>query len=372
MLKETRGSATANRTTITKLSHNPAECQKSLFCVSCPDFERCGGISSNAGGHCYMHCCGGDKSCQMVCRNNPSFSAQVREIGGFDLENTPRVRPVGRPKLHGTAPMILHGNMRQKPLLSSMVTLKLRHIVDMETGLLRHKDRTNLANAFKFDPSAHIIITGIEQDKWVEPWWSLGRPRRSETLAQLSDFGIAAVTPPNFSLFCDVPRPNDFSAYKRIALIQAEFISAGIPCALHPHIITNTDSLKWIEYVKRRPEIDLISYEFTTGAGRTRVRDHHISHLINLAHQADRPLDLIVRGDQRVIHELAPYFRHIVYIDTSAFMKAIHRRVATRSGNRSLKWEKVNTPAGAPIDHIMQTNFDEVALFAQQLLSKAA
>lgn len=253
-----------------------------------------------------------------------------------------------------------------------MVTLKLRHIVDMKTGVLLHQERAQLADAFKFNPSSHIVITGIEQDKWVEPWWSFGRSRRVEILNQLSDFGIAIATPPNFSLFCDVPRPNDFSAFKRIALVQAEFLAAGIPCALHPHIITDADSLRWIEFVRHRPEIDMIAYEFATGAGRTTVRKRHIDHLISLALEAGRPLDLIVRGDQRVVSELAPHFRHIVYIDTNAFMKAVHRRIATRSGNRGLKWEKVNTIAGAPIDHIMQTNFDEVALSTMQLLSKAA
>ena len=372
MLKDTLGSRQANRTIIRKLSHQPDNWQISMFCIGCPDLDRCGGIAAQAGGHCYMHCCGGKAECQTVCRKNPAFKAQFREIGGFDLENTPRVAPVPHPALHGTAPLILHGKRRSTLVRAAMFTLKLRDVVDMKTGVLRYSTREELADGLKIDPAAQIIVTGIEQDRWVEPWWSLGRAHRRLLLTEFSGLGIALVTPPNFSLFCDQPRPSDFSAMKRIAMVQSEFLAAGIPCAIHPHFRTETDSARWISFVAERPEIQTIAYEFTTGAGRTYARQLHIDHLARLAESAGRPLDLVIRGDQRIIPVLTRYYRNIVYIDTNAFMKSIYRKMAIRTDDRFLDWQSVETPANISLEALMQHNVDEVTLATRLFLANAA
>lgn len=356
---------------VSKLTHDPEMWQRSLFCNTCPDLGRCGGIATQLGGHCYMHCCGGKAACQTVCRQNPQFQAQMREIAGFDLANVPHVKPVSQLPLSGTAPLLVHGKVRQSPVASDIVAVKLRELVQMTNGRLRYSDREELATALKFAPDAHVVVTGIEQDKWVEPWWSLGRENRKALLREFSRLNVALVTPPNFSLFCDQPRPNDFSAMKRIALVQAEFLEAGIPCALHPHIITETDSLRWADFVAARPEIQTIAYEFTTGAGLRSIRSRHIDHLIRLAHAAGRELDLVVRGDQKILSELAPYFGNVLYIDTNAFMKTMHRRLAVRTSNRDLRWKAVTTPQEISVERLLQHNVSEVAVRSRLLVSEA-
>lgn len=355
------GSNNPKNPSVSKLTHDPEKWQKSLFCNTCPDLGRCGGIATQLGGHCYMHCCGGKADCQTVCRQNPEFKAQIREIGGFDLANVSRVKPVPQFPLSGTAPLLVHGKVRQVPVASEIVAVKLREVVQMTSGRLRYSDRDELARALKFQPDAHVVVTGIEQDKWVEPWWSLGRESRRALLREFLKLNIALVTPPNFSLFCDQPRPNDFSAMKRIALVQAEFLEAGIPCALHPHIITETDSLRWADFVAARPEIQTIAYEFTTGAGRLSIRSRHIDHLARLADSAGRPLDLVVRGDQKILAELASHYRNVLYIDTNAFMKTMHREFAIRTSNRDLRWKSVTTPDDISVDALLQHNVLEVS-----------
>lgn len=365
------GSGIQKLPSMAKLIHDPDRWEKSLFCNECPDLGRCGGIATQLGGHCYIHCCGGKQGCQTVCRQNPDFVAQTREIDGFDMTNVPRTEPMVQKSLAGTAPLLAHRKVRKSNVTSELVAVKLREVVHLSKGHMRYQSREELARALKFDVRANVIVTGIEQDKWVEPWWSLGRERRRALLVEFAKLDVALVTPPNFSLFCDQPRPSDFSAMKRIALVQAEFQGAGIPCALHPHVITATDSKRWIDFVSDRSEIQTIAYEFTTGAGRNSVKGRHIEHLIRLAQSTDRPLDLVVRGDQKILTELAPHFRNVIYIDTNAFMKTMHRKIAIRTSNRNLRWRSVKTPDDMSIESLLQHNVAEVAARSRLLIAGA-
>lgn len=372
MLKNEQEKKQDNKNAVLKLSHNRNEWPLDIFCRSCADLDICGGIASQIGGHCYRHCCGGKHECQTVCRNNPAFMEQSQEINGFGLENVPPVLPITHPVFDGIAPLISHGRGRAGCVRSDIVVVKLREVVDMKRGVLKYLTRKDLASGLKIDPSAKIIVTGIEKDIWVEPWWSLGSIRRCTLLRRLAKLGIALVTPPNFSLFCDQPRPDNFHAMKRIALVQHEFLVAGIPCALHPHIITEMDSQRWISFVVPRPEIRTIVYEFTTGASQKPVQQMHINHLINLAKDTPRALNLVIFGDKRIIKYLAPYYRNILYVDTSAFMKTICRRKAERIDGQKLRWQPVITPRDISLEDLLQHNVDEVTLSVQTFLTHAA
>ncbi|PQA87590.1 hypothetical protein [Hyphococcus luteus] len=373
MLKDTLGNRDKNRTALRDLAHNPYRRSTNLFCQGCADFNRCGGIAAKEGaGYCYNHCCGGKPDCETVCRQNPNFDAQIREIGGFDFGNIPHSAPLRAPALRGAAPLILHGKRRTGLLIAPIVAIKLRDLVNLRTGTLKYADRSALASAFKIRADSHLVITGIEQEHFVEPWWSLGRKARAPLLKEIAAMGIALVTPPNFSLFNDVPRTSNFSALKRIGMVQAEFNVAGIPCSLHPHIRNETDSARWVAYVAERPEIKSIAYEFSTGAGRYPVKDMHIEHLTRLAQQSGRPLDLVIRGDQRILPILRGVYRNVLYIDTNAFMKTMHRQSAIRSGNAGLDWVSQRTPEGAHLDDLLQHNVDEVTFATRHHLARAA
>jgi len=362
-----------SRPPLRKLAHGPGDFNFSLFCGECPDRERCGGMAPEfGGGDCYDFCCGGEPGCQTPCRKNPAYPAQVREIDGFDLATIPRTPPVFSNGFHGLAPMIMHGYGRDKPVQTPIVAIKLRTLIDFNRGVLKFETREQLAAKLKFEPSARLVVTGVEQDCFIEPWWSLGRARRAPLLKEMARFGLDLATPPNFSLFSDQPRTSDFNAMKRIGWVQYEFLDAGIPCALHAHIRNENDANAWANYVADRPEMTIISYEFATGAGQKHAMPMHVDHLIRLTEVAGRPLDLVLKGGLRAMPELSQAFRNTLYVDTDAFMKATCRRKLVEKEDGGLDSIAVRTPRDLSLVDLFQHNVDQVARVTRNQLVRVS
>ncbi|MBY5812945.1 DUF4417 domain-containing protein [Rhizobium leguminosarum] len=187
--------------------------------------------------------------------------------------------------------------------------------------------------------------------------------RRSQVLQQLRDLGTQLVTAPNFSLLLDKPRTDDLHAMKRIAIVWSEFEQHGIACALHVNARTLKDFERWADFVRQRNEIGIISYEFITGAGKKARRQFHIDGLRKIAQSADRPLDIIVRGDPDVTAHLQRDFRSVIYIDTMAYMKTIKRQRATRVSNSKLDWITTKTKVPSEVDDMLEHNLGEQGLF---------
>ena len=120
--------------------------------------------------------------------------------------------------------------------------------------------------------------------------------RRAEALRAMRMGGVSFMTTPNYSVTLNVPRWDDLYAIKRIGLIHAEMIGEGMPTALHVNGRTDTDFRRWAEFIAARDEVTHIAYEFTTGTGWVRRRDHHAAWLCGLARDVGRPLHLVVRG----------------------------------------------------------------------------
>ena len=167
------------------------------------------------------------------------------------------------------------------------------------------------------------------------------------------------VTTPNYSLVLDHPRWDDLHAMKRIAQVFAEFYENGLDCALHPNGRTFQDFRRWQSFIAERCEVQVLAYEFITGPNRSGRRQFHLDRLAELADVANRPLDIVVRGNPQVIPFLRGHFRKVVYIDTTAFVKTQKRRIAERAANNALEWVPIGTPPGAPLDHLLKTNIEE-------------
>ena len=82
---------------------------------------------------------------------------------------------------------------------------------------------------------------------------------------------------------------------KRIAIVHQEFLSEGMPAALHVNARTDRDWERWREYVAARPEVAHIAFEFGTGAGWGERMGWHTAQLAQLARAVNRPLHLVVR-----------------------------------------------------------------------------
>lgn len=343
-----------------KLTDDPENFPLSLGCHSCIHFRDCGGLSvEDSILDCLDLCCGNPGLCSLVCRNKPAnFTDQIREIGGFGLRNVDRTQSPPFRVDEDIVPLIYHGSRRATALSHSNLALRLPDLINYRTGEMRFPTRSALCKAFRIDEAATLILSGVNHDHRIEPWWTLGEKRLS-LIDQMKAIGIELVTAPNFSVVLDHPRTDDLHAMKRIAIIFSEFQSRGVACALHPNGRTERDFERWAEFIRERDEVRVIAYEFITGPGRKMRRDFHLNSLAKLAHTAGRRLDIILRGQPNVIPFLNRHFRRVIYLEAGAFMKTIHRRRAVRRGNKALDWPTAPTEPGAPIDSLLEHNVRE-------------
>lgn len=329
----------------------------SLGCAACPDFAVCGGLHAEASVFdCNDFCsCADRNACDMVCRNKPdTFFARVQEIDGFDLTTIPRVAGIPIPQLPSVVPLIGHKYSRHSLLDEPVVAIPLYELFHMGTGQPLVRTRAELAERFRIHKSATVIASGVDRDIKLEAWWAF--PDRDGVLSTLRNLGIALVTAPNFSLFLNVPRPDNLHSMKRIGLGWAELMAAGIPAALHLNARTDQDYIRWMRFVQARSEVHIVAFEFGTGAGAPRRIDWHAEWLCNLADSARRPLTLVVRGGSQALQRLRAHFADVVLIETDAFTRTLRRRRATITEAGQLRWSKVKTPRGTPIDELLAHN----------------
>ena len=330
----------------------------SLGCKTCPQQRACGGLQTRLGlFDCMGHCCGKPDACSKVCRLKPgNFVQRVREIGGFDLGATPKQPVLATPDLPGVAPLIYHGQRRERLYTGQAIVLSLHRLLHRATGEPKFASETALRAAFGLSNETKIILTGTDQDPPLERWWAYGAETRAAIIAAIKGLGVSLVTTPNYSLFVNTPRWDDLHSMKRIALVNAEFLAGGVASALHVNARTDTDIDRWAAFVRSREEINCIAYEFTTGSARAERQEIHARWLAKLAAETSRPLRLIVRGGIEILPILTDAFEAVTVVETSAFLKAMKRRRAVVSGNAGLAWEFVPTEAGVPVDDVFEHN----------------
>lgn len=330
----------------------------SLGCMTCPQQGVCGGLQTRLGlFDCMGHCCGKPDACSKVCRLKAGdFVQRVREIGGFDLGATPKSRVLATPDLPRVAPLIYHGQRRERLYTGPAVVLSLHRLLHRATGEPKFASEAALRAAFGLSDETKIILTGTDQDPPLERWWAYGAETRAAIIAAIKGLGVSLVTTPNYSLFVNTPRWDDLHSMKRIALVNAEFLTGGIASALHVNARTDTDIDRWAAFVRSREEINWVAYEFTTGSARAERQKVHARWLAKLAAGTARPLKLIVRGGIDILPILTDAFEAVTVVETSAFMKAMKRHRAVVSGNAGLAWEFGPTEAGAPVDDLFEHN----------------
>jgi hypothetical protein len=235
------------------------------------------------------------------------------------------------------------------------VALPLYAMFKRRSGTVRFATHEELCAEFGVVPGTPIVLTGTDQDPPLERWWGL-EARRREIIRALPRLGVVLSSTPNFSLFGDVPRHVDLHAIKRIGIVHAEFLAEGLPCALHVNGRTETDFRRWGAYVRARPEVTHLAYEFTTGTARARRRDFHLDGLLEIAAAAQRPLQLILRGGLEMLPRLRTAFHTVTLLETLTFMKTMKRqRIELREDGRA-RWRSAPTPRGAPVDALFAIN----------------
>lgn len=339
-----------------RLWHDERRHTPCLGCWVCPERRLCGTLAVAAGiMSCLDLCCGDPGSCDKPCRNHHGYALRLREVGGFDLATVPRAPVLATAALPASVPVIFHGDSRAQLIGPAPVALPLYRMFMRRTGEIKFGTHEELCAEFGLVPGTPIVLTGTDKDPPLERWWGL-QSRRREIVRALPSLGVVMSTTPNFSLFGDVPRHVDLHAIKRIGLVHAEFLEGGLPCALHVNGRTDTDFRRWGHYVRERPEITHLAYEFTTGTARAARRDYHLENLIGVAAAAGRPLGLLVRGGIEFLPRMRAAFETVTVLETLTFMKTINRqRIELREGGRA-HWRSAPTPRGAPVDQLFAVN----------------
>jgi hypothetical protein len=258
--------------------------------------------------------------------------------------------PIGVPYV----PLIFHGSARASHFYAPVIGMPLYRFFDRNAEC-RFATRNDVADAFKIDAAAKLLLTGVAQDHEVERWWKLERKGRIKAISNLRRLGIEMVTTPNFSVMVDRPRWDDLHSMKRIAEVYHELVSEGQATALHVNGRTRHDFTRWAEYVAAHPEVTHLAYEFTTGAKSPERMLQHAEWLTELAKASDRRLGLILRGGILVTAQLSAHF-DVTFIDSSPFEKAIHRLIASLDANGQRNWLKRPTSTGEPIDALFAEN----------------
>jgi hypothetical protein len=342
-----------------RLWHNECLRTPSLGCDKCPEHAICGGLRVEQSLYdCLGLCCGKPDDCDSVCRLKPvQFADRVREIQGFSFDNIPSSTPLQAPSLPRLVPVIYHRASRVGTFDgASVVALPLYKVIGKHSGEARYKDRADLARGFGVSENTTILLTGTDRDRALERWWSLG-DRRRDAIKALRLLGIKFVTTPNYSLFTDQPRWDDLHSMKRIAITHEEFLSEGLPAALHLNARTDKDWQRWKQYLTARPEITHIAFEFGTGAGYPARMPWYATHLSNLALAVDRPLHLIVRGGNGLLPPLRGAFAQVTVLETTAFMKTMHRKRLEASPSGKYVWSGTQMGRSETLDSLLLLNW---------------
>lgn len=332
---------------------NPA----ALGCTLCRELQLCGGIHTSSGAFdCVSFCCRTPDTCDMVCLRNPGFARRLHEVGGLSLDNIPRAPRHEFTAMPPSVPFVYHRSRRTEPFAPTAVALSLYSLLDRRSGASRFNDRKSLCDYFMISELSTIVLSGTAEDGPLERWWGLGH-RRREVLKSLRDLGITIATTPNFSLFSNVPRWDNLHSMKRIAICWEEFASAGLATALHVNARTAEDWRRWTEFVRARPEITGLSYEFATGAvGKYRM-GWHADSLAYLAESVDRPLAVLVRGGLAVLSELRSTFHAVTLLDTTSFMKTVNRKSGYWSKAGRLGWRDATGTMQYRLEQLLEHNY---------------
>jgi hypothetical protein len=267
-------------------------------------------------------------------------------------------------------PLIYHRNRREGVLDFEVVAVPLHELYGRGDGKLRHASRDQLAAAFGLSRHTRIIAVGSGRDKPIEEWWGLST-QRQRLIVSLCDLGITFATSPNYSLFTDVPRYDNLYNIKRIVIAWQEFIAGNLSCALHLNARTHKDYQRLAQFIHARDEVSEVAFEFATGAAWPGRRLFHQRHLAELASHVSRPLHLVMVGGITAIPALAAAYEGITYIDTSAFMKTMHRRRLLEGNDGKLLGRPELTEAGTPLDALLLSNIKTMRMRVERLISES-
>jgi hypothetical protein len=281
------------------------------------------------------------------------YAKRLKEVRGFDLGNVPRCDPVEFRRISGYAPIIHHAYSRVSEFPGEIVSLSLYELLDRD-GAPKYTSVDDVAKNFRVRSDAKIVISGVHQDKLLERVWQ--SRHRNAVARMLRSLNIVLLTSPNFSVYNNVPRPENLYNIKRVALLSAELLGLKVPTALHINACTDTDYARYMEFLAARPEFEAISFEFITGPGYPSRMWWHVKKLLELRSEVGRPLQLVLRGGTKAAGQLASMYANILVIDSDPLQCALHRRRMIFGNSGQIRIVENKLPKGVPVDELLVLN----------------
>jgi hypothetical protein len=120
----------------------------------------------------------------------------------------------------------------------------------------------------------------------------------------------------------------------------------------HLNATDRSDFNYWGDFLRDRPDIELIAKEFQTGLKSTRIVRWHVAQFAAMQDRIGRRLGLIAIGGRSALPELTS-FDSLTVIDSNPFLKAANRQVFTKE---KPGWKLLETPRGVPFDEHLRLN----------------
>jgi hypothetical protein len=289
---------------------------------------------------------------------------RLREVRGLRFDDLTAIvqRPIELPKY---IPVIDHPYVRSTPLDWPVVALDTYKVLRLKNGRYQAiaKNAADLRRAFCLASTTKIILRGVAKDPNLERYWSY---RRYENVPeQLARLDISLAVGPNFSHFLDVPRPDNLFNRKRQLICLEEFSQAGI--APVPHLSTSghSDWTFWKSYLIENATITYVAAEFQTGNNNVHEGQKKIDEIARLRDSIGRSLHPLIIGGARFVKCVSRRFKTFSIIDSSVFMKALHRQLFDGSAGHD-SWRDIRTPKGQHLDDVLSANLRNYAKWISQ------
>lgn len=210
-----------------------------------------------------------------------------------------------------------------------------------------------LRRCFRVHDNTEIVVLGIGEDHHLERWWGDFR----QQVEVLGAARISAVTPANFSVFNDAPRPQTLINIARGHHFSERLSAQGLPVIPHVYAQTTADWGLWASFLSDQTHIVTLVTEFQTGLKKKKLGEAYIERLSELQNRISRPLHLFAVGGGKYIEKLQQVFgNRYTIIDSIPFMRAINRYGPNMLNPLSPDWVSRPTSEETPIDALLEEN----------------
>jgi hypothetical protein len=314
--------------------------QTPLGCVTCPFLSTCGGYTrARASWSCLDACATCDRAtCTTVCLGKPGqFVRDLAEVNGLGTNDIGDLSVTSLVALPRYIPSLQHRSTRLDDTVPSWIAVPLKRVLSLR-AFQKIATRSDLCRVLSVPESARLLLLGPAQDKYIERYWENRRPRADfPGLLQVVRHFDAAIAP-NFSFFLSDPRPQHLFNRKRALLNAQEWARLGVPPIVYLHTITAHDWVFWEQFLCEHTEVGLLAKEFQTGLARRHFGLEAIENASRLQDRIGRPLHFVAIGGAQYTPDIAVRFDAWTVVDSTPFMKAVHRRAFVAGAGRRAYW----------------------------------